>query len=82
MFNPRASVILALIILLIMKFILILIAIIILTFIVGCLVSVGIMFFLLNYQNNPLYCIIGEGIVISAICLYIWLIRVLRACLD
>ena len=72
----------ALIILLIMKFILILIAIIILTFIVGCLVSVGIMFFLLNYQNNPLCCIIGEGIIISAICLYIWLIRVLRACLD
>ena len=72
----------ALIILLIMKFILILIAIIILTFIVGCLVSVGIMFFLLNYQSNPFNCMIGEGIIISAICLYIWLIRVLRACLD
>lgn len=82
MFNPRASVAFALIILLIMKFILILIAIIILTFIVGCLVSVSIMFFLLNYQNNPLYCIISEGIIISTICLYIWLIRVLRACLN
>ena len=72
----------ALIILLIMKFIFILSLIIALTFAIGCTIAVGIMFFLLNYQNNPLYCIIGEGIVISAICLYIWLIRVLRARLD
>ena len=72
----------ALIILLIMKFIFILSLIIVLTFAIGCTIAIGIMFFLLNYQNNPLCCIIGEGIVISAICLYIWLIRILRACLD
>lgn len=72
----------ALIILLIMKFVFILYLIIVLGFAIGCAIAVGIMFFLLNYQNNPLYCIIGEGIVISAICLYIWLIRVLRAHLN
>lgn len=65
-----------------MKFIFILSLIIVLTFAIGCTIAIGIIFFLLNYQNNPLYCIIGEGIVISAIYLYIWLIRVLRACLD
>lgn len=65
-----------------MKFILILIAIVIFTFIVGCLVSVGIMFFLLNYQSNPFNCMIGEGIIVSVVCLYIWLIRILRARLD
>lgn len=82
MFNPRAGVILALIILLIMKFILILISIVILTFIVGCLVSVGIMFFLLNYQSNPFNCMIGEGIIIGSICTFVYYIRYLRSCLD
>ena len=82
MFNPRAGVILALIILLIMKFILILISIVILTFIVGCLVSVGIMFFLLNYQSNPFNCMIGESIIIGSICAFIYYIRYLRSCLD
>lgn len=82
MFNPRAGVILALIILLIMKFIFILIAIVILTFIVGCLVGVGIMFFLLNYQSNPFNCMIGEGIIIASICVFIYYIRYLRSCLD
>lgn len=82
MFNSRADVMFALIILLIMKFIFILSLIIVLTFAIGCTIAIGIMFFLLNYQNNPPYCIIGEGIIVSAICLYIWLIRVLRACLD
>lgn len=82
MSNSRAGVILALIILLIMKFIFILSLIIVLTFVIGCTIAIGIMFFLLNYQNNPLYCIIGEGIAISAICFYIWCIRVLRARLD
>ena len=82
MFNPRAGVILALIILLIMKFILILISIVILTFIVGCLVSVGIMFFLLNYQSNPFNCMIGEGIIIGSICAFVYYIRYLRSCLD
>lgn len=82
MFNPRAGVMFALIILLIMKFILILIAIVILTFIVGCLVSVGIMFFLLNYQSNPFNCMIGEGIIIGSICAFIYYIRYLRSCLD
>jgi hypothetical protein len=82
MFNPRAGVVFALIILLIMKFILILISIVILTFIVGCLVSVGIMFFLLNYQSNPFNCMIGEGIIIGSICAFIYYIRYLRSCLD
>ena len=82
MFNPRASVVFALIILLIMKFILILIGIVILTFIVGCLVSVGIMFFLLNYQSNPFNCMIGEGIIIGSICAFVYYIRYLRSCLD
>lgn len=82
MFNQRAGVMFALIILLIMKFILILIAIVILTFIVGCLVSVGIMFFLLNYQSNPFNCMIGEGIIIGSICAFIYYIRYLRSCLD
>lgn len=82
MFNPRAGVMFALIILLIMKFILILIAIVILTFIVGCLVSVGIMFFLLNYQSNPFNCMIGEGIIIGSIYAFIYYIRYLRSCLD
>ena len=72
----------ALIILLIMKFILILIAIIILTFIVGCLVSVGIMFFLLNYQSNPFNCMIGEGIIIGSIYAFVYYIHYLRSCLD
>lgn len=82
MSNSRAGVILALIILLIMKFIFILIAIIILTFIVGCLVSVGIMFFLLNYQSNPFNCMIGEGIIIGSIYAFVYYIRYLRSCLD
>lgn len=82
MFNPRAGVVFALIILLIMKFILVLIGIVILTFIVGCLVSVGIMFFLLNYQSNPFNCMIGEGIIIGSICAFVYYIRYLRSCLD
>lgn len=82
MFNPRAGVVFALIILLIMKFILILISIVILTFIVGCLVSVGIMFFLLNYQSNPFNCMISEGIIIGIICAFVYYIRYLRSCLD
>lgn len=82
MFNSRAGVILALIILLIMKFIFILIVITILTFIVGCLVSVGIMFFLLNYQSNPFNCMIGEGVIVGSICAFVYYIRYLRSCLD
>ena len=82
MFNSRAGVILALIILLIMKFIFILIVITILTFIVGCLVSVGIMFFLLNYQSNPFNCMIGEGVIVGSICAFVYYIRYLRSYLD
>lgn len=65
-----------------MKFILILIAITILTFIVGRLVSAGIMFFLLNYQSNPFNCMIGEGVIIGRICDFVYYIRCLRSCLD
>ena len=82
MFNQRAGVMFALIILLIMKFIFILIVIAIFAFIVGCLVSVGIMFFLLNYQSNPFNCMIGEGIIIGSIYAFIYYIRYLRSCLD
>lgn len=82
MFNLRAGVILALIILLIMKFIFILIVIAIFAFIVGCLVSAGVMFFLLNYQSNPFNCIIGEGVIVGSICAFVCCIRVLRSCLD
>lgn len=65
-----------------MKFIFILSLIIILTFAIGCTIAIGIMLFLLNYQSNPLYCIVGEVIAIGSICAYVYGIRVLRARLD
>lgn len=65
-----------------MKFIFILIVIAIFAFIVGCLVSVGIMFFLLNYQSNPFKCMIEEGVIISSICAFVCCIRVLCSRLD
>ena len=82
MFNSRADVMFALIILLIMKFIFILIVIAIFAFIVACLVSVGVMFFLLNYQSNPFNCMIWEGVIVGSICAFVCCIRVLCSCLD
>ena len=73
---------LTLIILLIMKLYIIIFLIFVLTFVVGCTAVFGILVFLLNYQSNPLYCILAEGLIVSVVCFYIWLIRVLRARLD